>query len=227
MKTRTIALVTGALALPVLLLGCQDGQDAMKEKAALEGAAAAEQQVQAENANLTGKAREMETDLAMRHRFYQAVKGSYEGELETGQGTYRIRLTLVPSLPPYKAPRIRQLSEIASDLNNLYFNAQVVQWNPANALSAVGCRISGIRPDLVNGEITIASESCPNLYSLRIAEGLTHPSQASALRLSELSSSLALQITEGKLGRIDNIAGEVHPSTNAAIYRFVVARPQQ
>jgi len=197
--------------LPLILMGltaCEADKQGIGEKAAIEGKASSEAGVRAENANLAAKAREMETDLSVRHRFYQAVRGTFEGDLESSQGTFRIRLTLVPSLNPYVTPRTRQLDEIVSDLNNLYFNAQVLQWNSANPLSAVGCRVSGIRPDLLNGEITIAAESCPNLYTLRIGEGNSP------------------QIAEGKLSSIDAISGEVHPSTNPLIYHFVARRTQ-
>ena len=206
------------------LAGCQADKEGINEKAAIEGKATSEAGIKAENANLLSKSQEMESDLTTRHRFYQAVRGTFEGDLQTNQGSYKIRLTLVPSLHPYIAPRIRQLDEVVSDLNNLYFNAQVVQWNAANPLSAVGCRVSGIRPDLINGEITIAAESCPNLYSLRITDGILSSADLGAARLSEVSSRMAAQITEGKLDKIDSIAGEVHPSTNASVYHFVVAR---
>lgn len=175
-----------AIAL-IGLAGCEADKQGINEKAVIEGKATSEAGIQAENANLASKAREMETDLSLRHRFYQAVRGTFEGDLETNQGTYRIRLTLVPSLNPYRTPRTRQLDEIVSDLNNLYFNAQVVQWNASNPLSAVGCRVNGIRPDLVNGEITIAAEACPNLYSLRIADVAAAAVDAGTARLSDIS----------------------------------------
>jgi len=216
------------LALSIMALlgmtGCEADKQGISEKAVIEGKATSDATIQAVNANLSSKSKAMEDDLSVRHRFYRAVRGTFEGDLQTEQGTYRIRVTLVPSLHPYKTSRSRQLDEVVSDLNNLYFNAQVVQWNAANPLSAVGCRVSGVRPDLVNGEITIASESCANLYSLRITDAILASADMGAARLTDIASRLASQVTEGKLDKIDAIAGEVHPSTNASVYRFSVAR---
>jgi hypothetical protein len=113
--------------------------------------------------------REMEEDLMKRQSFYEAVKGTYEGKLEGTPKDFRIRITLVPSLPPYLPGRVRTEEEIRSDLEKLHFNIQVVQWDSQDELSAVGCLVQGVKPDLINGEIQIASESCPNLYLIKIA----------------------------------------------------------
>jgi hypothetical protein len=163
-------MTAAVLGFALFGAGCGQGNERLEEKARIEGRASSEAGIQAENQNLAQRSAAMESDLAERHRFYQAVEGTYEGELQTEQGVFQIRLTMVPSLYPYHLGRVRQLEEVAADLNNLYFNAQVVQWNRANPLSAVGCRVTGVRPNLVDGEITIASESCPNLYSLRISD---------------------------------------------------------
>lgn len=207
------------LMLSIVVVGCDQGDERLEEKARIEGRASSEAGIQAENQNLAQRSSAMEADLAQRHRFYQAVEGTYEGELQTEQGVFRIRLTMVPSLYPYRADRVRQLEEITADLNNLYFNAQVVQWNSANPLSAVGCRVSSVRPDLLSGQITIASESCPNLYSLRISDQIYGASES-----APSSSAIAAQVADGRLSRIGALTGDVRPSTNATIYRFAAVR---
>lgn len=213
-------LVTIAATFTFLTLsGCGQGNERLEEKARIEGRVSSEAGIQAENQNLAARSGAMEEDLAQRHRFYQAVEGTYEGELQTEQGMFRIRLTMVPSLYPYNQERVRQLEEVTADFNNLYFNAQVVQWNSTNPLSAVGCRVTGVRPDLINGEITIASESCPNFYSLRISDQVYGASDA-----GPSSSEIAAQVATGALSRIDALMGDVRPSTNASIYRFAAAR---
>lgn len=197
-----------------------DHMQQLMEKARAEGRAQAEAQLRAQNDNLMVRSQEMEQDLSTRHRFYQSVKGTYEGVLQTESGEYRVKLTLVPSLPPYTGSnRVRQLDEIVADLNNLYFSAQVIQWNSRNSLSAVGCRVEHIRPDIATGEISIASESCPNLYSIKI----------SAVDLAESKSApgsvtLASLIREGKATQVTSIQGEVHPTTNASVYTFSATR---
>ncbi|MEK6579589.1 MAG: hypothetical protein AABZ55_10220 [Bdellovibrionota bacterium] len=197
----------------LIMVGCGDGQERLKEKAGIEGRANSEAGIAAEEEHLARKAMEMEADLAIRQRFYQGVKGSYEGTLETEDGPFYIRLNLVPSLPPYSTPRVRVLDEITADLNNLYFNIQVVQWNPNNTLSAVGCRVEHVRPDILSGEITIASQNCANFYALRISDpDPTH----SSIKSSELASGLR----NGTLDAISSIDGMIQPSTNAKTYRF-------
>lgn len=191
--------------LSLLIVSCSNGDKRLKEKSRIEGDALKE----VENQNLASKAEAMEKDLARRHRFYQAIKGSYEGTISTSLGSFNIRITLSPSLPPIAVNRVRQLDEIASDLNNLMLNTQVVQWDPNSANSAVGCRVSKIKPNIETGELTISDESCPNLYSIKISD-----------RGAGDTTGLARDILRGNLFDVDSLVGQIHPSTNANIYQF-------
>lgn len=191
--------------LSLLVVSCSKGDERLKERSKIEGDALKE----VENQNLASKAEAMEKDLVRRHRFYQAIKGSYEGTISTSVGDFNIRITLSPSLPPIAINRVRQLDEIASDLNNLMLNTQVVQWDPNSANSAVGCRVSNIRPNIETGELTISHESCPNLYSIKISD-----------RGTGNSRGLAREVLAGNMFDIDSLVGQIHPSTNANIYQF-------
>lgn len=196
-----------------------ENQAKLIEQARVEGRAQAEEQLSVENGGLTAKAVKMEQDLASRHQFYQALAGTYEGELATEQEKFNIRITLVPSLSPLPVDRVRQLEEISSDINNLYFNAQIVQWSSDNTLSSVGCRVSQIRPDMVNGTVSIASPECSNLYLLKIASkkarsATTKPDPKDTTKL----------IRQGKIKAVPSILGEVRPTTNSAIYNLFVNR---
>lgn len=214
MNSKIYSLLSlGVLSGALLLSGCQ-GDERLSEVSAVQS----EAQLQKENANLARKSGLMESDLKNRHRFYQALKGKFEGSFQSEIGEVKFRITLSPSLPPYQTDRVRQLEEVTSDLNNLYLNIQVVQWNPSAPTSAVGCRVSQVRPDLMNGEITISSESCSNLYRLKIAESNASTAD-DARRLSQW-------ISEGKLDRVEAIIGEVQPSTNATIYTVVATRKE-
>lgn len=206
MNSKYSVLIGAASA--ALFLGCGQGNERLVEKAAIEGAVNARAQVDSANENLARKSHEMESDLAARHRFYQGLKGAYEGVMQTEGGEFKVRITLAPSLNPYPVERVRTLEEITADLNSLYLNVQVVQWNPANRLSAVGCRIEQVRPDLLTGEITIAAESCPNLYVLRI----------------DGDKSLASDLRGGRAAQVSALRGEVYPTSNAAVYTFTAAR---
>ncbi|MEW6057107.1 MAG: hypothetical protein AB1540_10875 [Bdellovibrionota bacterium] len=161
------------------------------------------------------RVQEMEADLAKRHAFYSAAAGTYEGSFKISSTDYKIRLTFVPSLPPYTANRIRTIEEVTSDLTNLYFNVQVVQWNPKNNLSSVGCRIQSVRPDLVNGKINIASESCPNFFALELFDGRNPQIK---------SQTIAAEIRKGDAKEAQGVRGEIRPTTNASIFSFTATR---
>ncbi len=219
---------TPLFLVAMVATGCMQGVERLEEKARIEGQAQSDVETRAANANLAAKARLMEADLAGRHQFYQAVKGIYEGGLTTERGEFKVRITLVPSFVPVTYERTRQLEEITADLNNLDFSAQVIQWNPANPLSAVGCTVENIRPDIFHGEISIVSSSCPNLYKLTIGDGEAKQSgtdpEAQSLRDKELSRKTAAGIRDGKIVEVSEIRGEVYPSTNASVYSLTVHR---
>lgn len=206
------------IAILIILTACSKNDDRLREKAALESESSTTSQIQVENRNLASKAEKMEEDLTKRHRFYQSIKGSYEGSMNTSLGSFSIRVTLTPSLAPTPINRVRQLEEIAYDLNNLTINAQVVQWDPNNTNSAVGCRMSGVKPDIIKGELAISTETCPNLYLIKITD---RGFSASTSENAQLSNNLAKQVLNGDLSEIDSISGVVQPSTNASIFKFV------
>lgn len=192
-----------------------ENQQKLIEKARAEGRATAEAELAVQNGNLSRRAAEMEEDLARRQRFFQSVRGTYEGTMATDQATFNIRMTLVPSLPSYTAGRTRTLEELTYDLTNLYFNVQVVQWNPKNNLSAVGCRVQFVRPDIVNGVLQIASENCPNFYSIKLSDSNAPDAKPDAV---------ATNARDGRLSSVPELKGEVQPTTNAAVYKFTAAK---
>lgn len=198
----------------LISVGCSQGDDRLKEKAKLEG----ESQLNVENSNLAQKAEAMEKDLTRRHRFYQAVKGVYEGSISTNIGSFNIRITLTPSLAPLNVNRVRQLEEIASDLNNLTLNTQVVQWDPNNSNASVGCPGTAVKPDLEKGEIVIpSSDACKNLYIIKITD---RGFFGSALENSNTAASIASQVLRGDLHEVDSLNGTIQPSSNASVFKF-------
>lgn len=193
--------------------GCSQGDKRLKEKAQIEGDTLRD----VENANLATKAESMEADLARRHLFYQAIKGNYEGTIDTNTGSFNIRITLTPSLPPVRINRVRQLDEISADLNNLMLNTQVVQWDPNSPNSAVGCRVSNIRPSIEKGELAISAESCPNLYLIKLAD---RGGSTSAL-------TIANWVLSGDMSEVDSLTGKIQPSTNASTFNFTAFKVQE
>lgn len=207
---KAIFILTAILTV----VSCSKDDKRLKENAASES----ESQLKVENANLSAKAEQMEKDLKRRHRFYQAIKGMYEGDISTSFGTFNIRITLNPSLAPMNHNRVRQLDEITADLNNLMIHAQILQWDPKNEATAIGCRVSNIRPDIEKGTISISTESCPNLYQISVTER-GYPGSSS--ENTTMARRVAEQVLEGDLREIDSINGTVQPSTNASIFKFV------
>lgn len=215
---------TTLMILTCLAFSCSKNDKRMKDKASIEGTSTSQSQIRVENANLTAKAEKMEKDLATRHRFYQAMKGVYEGEIITKDGTYNIRLTFTPSMAPMNYNRVRQLEEIAADLNNLTINAQILQWDPSSDMSAIACRVSGIRPDLEKGSLDISTESCPNLYRILITEKSYAGSRTENI---DVATQLSREVLNGRITSIDSLNGSVQPSTNAAILKFEAVKVQE
>lgn len=213
--------ITIFVTLLILLTACGNNDKRLKQKSRTER----ESQMIVENQGLAKKAEAMENDLAKRHRFYQAVKGIYEGTIDTNVGSFNIRITLSPSIAPISTTRVRQLEEIASDLNNLTLNTQVVQWDPSSPYASVGCPGTSVKPDIENGEIIIpSSDACKNLYMIKITD---REFVGTALQNSENARQLSKQILRGDLRRIDSLGGSIQPSSTANIYKFVAQKKEE
>ncbi len=212
----------------VVFSGCDTSKSDKKirELSDIQSQEAAKNQVTAENQYLETKARTMESDLEKRQRFYQALAGTYEGAVRINQSDFKIRLTLSPSLPRYVPnDRIRTVEEVASDLNNLYLNVQIVQWNPATNFGSVGCLVTNVRPDIVKGRVNIVSEGCKSLYNFQIADGLSEVPDAPDT--SDIQAArLAEAITDGKIESVIQISGRMQPTTNANVFMFKATRVQ-
>lgn len=200
--------------LSIGLLACDQKSsiDSTKERARAEGEAGGE----VERKNLAERAQKMEADLALRHYYYNAVEGEYEGTVKVGSESYKMKLTFARSIPPYMGNRVRELGEIEADLNNLYFNVQAVQWHPSSTSSATGCRISGIRPNMSDGTLFAASSDCQNLYTVMLSETGTSPSRGRG----ENAKSMAAKVQAMKLSQVEYLVGDIQPSSIAAKYTF-------
>ena len=214
---KTVLLIVSVL----FLTACSKGDERLKEKTKLES----ESQLSVENNNLAQKAQAMEKDLARRHRFYQAVKGIYEGTITTDIGTFNIRISLTPSLAPLYINRVRQLDEIASDLNGLTLNTQVVQWDPNNSSASVGCPGTAVKPDIEKGEIVIpSSDACKNLYIIKVTD---RGFFGNSFENSNMATNVARQVLNGDLFEIDSLTGSIQPSSNSSIYKFTANKIQE
>lgn len=232
MKTTTLRFFS---LLPVLgaaafLTGClaqkKSSEDKIREYTDIQSQVETRNAVDAENGNRKKWSSEMEKDLQRRQRFYQSLAGIYEGAFKINGTDFNVRITMVPSIPPYvPGDRVRLPEEVASDLNNLYLNVQVVQWNPQNSIGSVGCLFENVRPDINRGKLSLSSEGCPSLYLLSVAEDADEGARGPTR--SDAATRTASRIIEGKLDRVPYVKARMQPTTNAAVYGFSTARVEE
>ena len=209
------------LAATALWGGCaQQDVNKFKEKAQAEENAKTEAGQDAVNA----KAKAMEADLQRRHRFYQSLSGSYAGTFTHSSGMkFTTRLKLIPSLPPYvPTDRIRTLEEISADINNLYFNVQILHWSPGNSASATGCVFQEIRGNLEKGRVEAIRAECPNVYSVRIID--PEKSYQTREELEINSVLLAAKILNNEVNRVTLVKAIMQSSNNSDEYELELAR---
>lgn len=198
-----------------LVAGCaQQDEKKFTERAEAEGRGANK----ATQELLIEKAREMESELTERQKFYGAIEGQYQGTTQVENQPYNIKFTFSRSVPPYFGSRTRQLSEVESDINNLSFNVQVVQWHPEDTSTAVGCRVNQIRPDMLKGVIVISSPDCPNLYTVVLSD----LSNESVMPPREKAKSIAEKLRKHELESVTSLIGTIEPTSNANILYFSV-----
>lgn len=193
----------------LFLIGCNQNPDKLKEKADLEGEGQTKGQQRAEGE----RAALMEKDLATRQNFYQALSGIYEGELSgvdpSGKPlSLNVRLTFVPSLPPYKSDRVRALDEIIANINNLYLTVQVLQWDPVDQDSIVfGCTYENVRPDLTKGIINLADAECQSLFNIKVFE--TDPTKPTPTEkdIDGISGKVSQEVLSGQRDSIPELIG--------------------
>lgn len=190
--------------------------DKAKERASAEG----EAQKEVENKNQAQKAMGMESELANRHIFYSALEGEYEGKIKIGNDNFNIKMIFARSILPYTGTRVRQLSEIELDLNNLFFYTKIVQWHPSDQTTAVGCQINGSRPNMDLGNMTLSSNDCSNFYQISFSEDGIFDEKLN----SEKSKNLSLKIKNNQLTNIPFLFGIIQPSNNAIKYSFIAKR---
>lgn len=206
------------------IVGCDDSED-LASSLKTQSEVSSQAEIEAINQNLRTRANEMEQDLARRHRFYQAIKGRYEGNLQTDFGEFNLRITLTPTLAPIPYADIRnfrQLEEIIEDLNNLAFNITITQWSPATPMSAITCTVEKVRADIVSGRITIQSQGCSSQIFLYLSElGTGRAGRANT------AQTIANDIAANTVDNINVLAGEVLPNSNSHVFNFEIEKVGQ
>lgn len=205
------------LILIISFLGCaQQDDNRLRERAELEGKAS----VEAEQDVLNERVKKMEADLAIRHRFYQALSGRYMGEATAPSGLkYKIRLLFVPSLSPLPpTERVRTVEEVTYDLNNLHFNVEAISSDLSGQVSD-GCVFTDVIPDIPNGQIVLISSDCSLTYSMDLS--VVDVSSGLVLHSSQDISS---KILNGTIPSVGHITGKATSSITGGTSEFHLER---
>ena len=215
-----------------LITACQQGDDRLKQKAAIEGEETARKQIEAERGYLRERALEMEADLSRRQRFYTAVSGTFEGTMkgETERETLNVRFVITASPPPLQSERARTIGEIESDLINQYFKIVVVQWAPGELGPGgvgFGCVFLNVKPDLNTGVINLASTDCSSLYILHIAEDGDLPDLKQTGLMQEISGRIAQNVLGIEGQTVLSIKGFRQPTRTEPMFRFSAVRSER
>ena len=78
-----------------------------------------------------------------------------------------------------------------------------MQWNPNSQLSAVGCVLQNIKPDLKKGIMNLISEGCSNTYQLFLSEEDNADQDFVDQEVMAQSRVLADQIKDGVINYIN------------------------
>ncbi|MDZ4660537.1 MAG: hypothetical protein SGJ18_02840 [Pseudomonadota bacterium] len=221
MRISKLTVFTLALCL-TFLSACNKDELRMTDKANIEGEAQAQGQRKAEAL----RALEMEKDLAIRQRFYQALSGKFDGTIKSTLANgeileLNVRFTFVPSLPPYNSERSRALDEIISDINNLFFTVEVLHWDAKDSAIVFGCVFEKVRPDVAKGTINLAKDGCPSLFSLNIFE--PDPSNPKP-NLEVVSERLSNEILTGVKDKVDEIKGLRQSTKTTSVFELSLKR---
>ena len=210
------------LILTVFAVGCSKQDDSrLAERTEVEEKA----RIKAEEA----RAASMIKDLKQQALFYDALYGEFEGEVDVGKQVFRIRAIFVPKLPIYMSDeRTLTVSEVEEYLINQSFNIQIITWEPSNELSGSPCQVEGIKPNLLSGEVNVASNSCSNFYLMAVNDDEMNNQKDLKKRyqaaLEGVSKAIAEILLSGEDYQVNEIVGEMRPSTNAAIFPFKLER---
>lgn len=226
----------GTLILLIFTLSSCDNyrsSEGAKEKARSEAEVSGEINTNTEKRLRAERAQKMEQDLAQRFLFYQAVDGLYRGQFIKNGERHILQLSIHPSIPLYKPDRVRELSEIEHQLNDLAFIVRVQHW-PESADEAVkdgdvslvlSCQFLTVKSDLKKGLIPLRTDTCPRWYSLFLSDGASAVGDGGDLDLNfELekiklkSEGLAQQVFEGQVKSIDHLLGTLSIANNPNYY---------
>ncbi len=216
MRTKLFLL----LFMMLSFVGCSDGEEGLKEQTVIQS----QEEINAQNQNIEEWAQKLQGDLDKRRAFISAVEGEFEGTFSVKESPYMIRVLISPTIPDYDVDRSRTLAELEYELQNLNLNIQIMQWNPDNQLSAVGCVLQDIKPDLKKGILNLISEGCSNTFQIFLSEEQGDEDEIEEQDISIQSRNMADHIRNGTVDYVQDFKGKLRSSSNAMIYSFSLTR---
>lgn len=188
-----------------------------------------QRELMVQNDNLDKRALQLETELSRKQFFFSALEGTFEGSFFAGEKEFKTRVTLIPSLPPYTANRIRTLEEVTADLGNLYFSIQTTHWNSKGTAVAAGCIFSQIRPDYDNGQVVAASGNCSNVYKISMYDSKEDEGSIESTKTGDIlskSQSISSKVLSKQMEKINEIHIVIQPTLVAKTFVTVLKRVQ-
>ena len=168
-----------SMLLATLLWGCaEQDQSKYQKRANLD----AQEAVKEEQSAQDRRSLQMEEDLTRLHNLYDAISGEYQGVMKSDQYEFLVRFEIKPTLSRYQGSRIRQPSEVESDLLNLKLVVYETTTALNNSGSVYGCNYLEVKPIVAKGEIYLTTQSCQRNFEIKFSDG-TNELQASQLAL--------------------------------------------
>lgn len=200
------------------LVSCSKGGD---DRLAEQENIRSKEQINAQNENQKEWAEKMEKDLNERKYFIKAVEGTFSGDLTVDDLDFVIKAELSSSIPISFSDRIRTLDEINYELENLAINLHIKLENPRVSNSAVSCTIEGYKPDIEKGLIKIISESCKNIFKLRLSDDLVSTDR---IVVGNRARVLARSARLNEISQVDILSGIFESSVSTKEYQFKLKR---
>lgn len=215
------------LAMMVLAAVACDkpSSEGTKDRARVENEAARE----VENKANADKAKAMETQLSAQHNYYKALEGQFTGTFTISGNSYKVLFTFARSIPEFDGSRVRQLSEIETDINNLRLRTKAVQWLATDPLTSVTCLNQEVKLTSVTSGVLQIEMTCPastTAYTIYFAEPTDKaPVSGEDQAIATVhAQKIATKVNEKQLAKVEAIVGQIIFANNPANARGFTAK---
>lgn len=199
--------------------------DGTKDRARQEQEAARD----VENKANADKAKQMEAQLSMFHNYYASIEGEYTGTFSINGRAYEIAFTFARTIPEFDGSRVRQLSEIEADINNLRLRSKAMQWLSSDPMTSVTCLNSEVKLTNFTSGVMQIEMTCPASttgYRIYFSEvGAKFPTtEAEKANATAQAQQLATNVNTKQLAKIEALVGHIAFANNPANARGFTAK---